>query len=459
VGIDEALELLGVTREDDDDRVRRAYLKAVRRHPPERDPEGFQRVREAYELAKSRRFAFIFVPGDDLERAEAAPDDESLEAATTEEAPGSPADVAPPSDDSDDGVADVMADAEPGPEVDEALDARDWGELDDEDSDGSLEMYVYDALMMAAHEPTAEAGERAVEWATRWVDEERGPLPLERLGLATLELLAAGHFGPARALVVAGRRWVEAAGSELDAAGDAPLHWLQARDLVAMAPSMGDGAVEAIARALLDDDYALAGRRCNQELSTPAARNVAAKSAPLLWSLALKARRRVDPEVRSSKVDHSWTMWPLALLLFFGIKALVVNLGRPDHHVMSPTELRERMDRVVEDRARPGEVGGGEIYASRRERARAELSASLAAAVRTCAPGDCERCRALADALYQFEQRICWRAITLLEEVEAGPGRPAPPSTAGVEEALRSLRSYCRTGRLPPPAAPNGHDP
>ncbi|MBK7400073.1 MAG: hypothetical protein IPJ34_28430 [Myxococcales bacterium] len=30
--------------------MRRAYLRAVRRHPAERDPEGFQRVRAAYEL-------------------------------------------------------------------------------------------------------------------------------------------------------------------------------------------------------------------------------------------------------------------------------------------------------------------------------------------------------------------------------------------------------------------------
>jgi len=30
--------------------LKRAYLKKVRAHPPERDPQGFQRVREAYEL-------------------------------------------------------------------------------------------------------------------------------------------------------------------------------------------------------------------------------------------------------------------------------------------------------------------------------------------------------------------------------------------------------------------------
>jgi len=33
--------------------LKRAYLKKVRAHPPERDPEGFQRVREAYELLRA----------------------------------------------------------------------------------------------------------------------------------------------------------------------------------------------------------------------------------------------------------------------------------------------------------------------------------------------------------------------------------------------------------------------
>jgi hypothetical protein len=34
------------------DTIRRAYLRGVRAHPPERDPEGFRRIRDAYELLK-----------------------------------------------------------------------------------------------------------------------------------------------------------------------------------------------------------------------------------------------------------------------------------------------------------------------------------------------------------------------------------------------------------------------
>jgi hypothetical protein len=36
------------------DELRRAYLRAVKAHSPERDPEGFQRVRAAYELLCAR---------------------------------------------------------------------------------------------------------------------------------------------------------------------------------------------------------------------------------------------------------------------------------------------------------------------------------------------------------------------------------------------------------------------
>ena len=45
----EARELLQVDEAIDARGLERAYLRAVKRHKPERDPEGFQRVRDAYE--------------------------------------------------------------------------------------------------------------------------------------------------------------------------------------------------------------------------------------------------------------------------------------------------------------------------------------------------------------------------------------------------------------------------
>ena len=41
--------VLGVDREASEVDLRQAYLEGVRGYPPERDPEGFKRVRQAYE--------------------------------------------------------------------------------------------------------------------------------------------------------------------------------------------------------------------------------------------------------------------------------------------------------------------------------------------------------------------------------------------------------------------------
>ena len=52
VSVDQACALLGVAPDADPETLRRAYLRAVKLTPPERDPEGFMRVRAAYELLR-----------------------------------------------------------------------------------------------------------------------------------------------------------------------------------------------------------------------------------------------------------------------------------------------------------------------------------------------------------------------------------------------------------------------
>ncbi len=48
----EAFALLGVPLDADASQLRRAYMKGLRRHKPDQDPEGFMRWRAAYELAQ-----------------------------------------------------------------------------------------------------------------------------------------------------------------------------------------------------------------------------------------------------------------------------------------------------------------------------------------------------------------------------------------------------------------------
>jgi curved DNA-binding protein CbpA len=46
--LDEARAVLGVSTDATAEQVRAAYLDKVRQHPPDRDPEQFERVRDAY---------------------------------------------------------------------------------------------------------------------------------------------------------------------------------------------------------------------------------------------------------------------------------------------------------------------------------------------------------------------------------------------------------------------------
>jgi curved DNA-binding protein CbpA len=52
--IRDPFEVFGVGLDVDDETIRRRYLELVRRHSPERDPERFAAIREAYELLRGR---------------------------------------------------------------------------------------------------------------------------------------------------------------------------------------------------------------------------------------------------------------------------------------------------------------------------------------------------------------------------------------------------------------------
>lgn len=69
--------ILGVEETADDEAVRAAYLRALRRCPPDRDPEGFRRIREAYEAVRDteRRLALRLFGPPPLGRLEALLDE------------------------------------------------------------------------------------------------------------------------------------------------------------------------------------------------------------------------------------------------------------------------------------------------------------------------------------------------------------------------------------------------
>ena len=73
--------VLGTEPTADDEQVRAAYVAGVRQSPPDRDPEGFRRIRDAYEAVRDeerRRALRLFGPAplDSLDALLAALPDE-----------------------------------------------------------------------------------------------------------------------------------------------------------------------------------------------------------------------------------------------------------------------------------------------------------------------------------------------------------------------------------------------
>lgn len=56
-----AARVLGVSLDATDEELRAAYLRGIRENPPDRAPEAFERVRDAYEALRGRgRLAGLF---------------------------------------------------------------------------------------------------------------------------------------------------------------------------------------------------------------------------------------------------------------------------------------------------------------------------------------------------------------------------------------------------------------
>ena len=52
---DDPKNVLGVTEDAEEEEIRTAYLEKIKQYPPDRSPEEFERIRDAYELLKDPR--------------------------------------------------------------------------------------------------------------------------------------------------------------------------------------------------------------------------------------------------------------------------------------------------------------------------------------------------------------------------------------------------------------------
>jgi curved DNA-binding protein CbpA len=50
--VEDPYAVLGLTPQAAPEEIKKAYFSLVRAHPPERDPEGFKRIRAAYDLLR-----------------------------------------------------------------------------------------------------------------------------------------------------------------------------------------------------------------------------------------------------------------------------------------------------------------------------------------------------------------------------------------------------------------------
>jgi len=48
-------EVLGVSQDAGEDEIRAAYVRKVKEHPPDRSPEEFERIRDAYDSLRDPR--------------------------------------------------------------------------------------------------------------------------------------------------------------------------------------------------------------------------------------------------------------------------------------------------------------------------------------------------------------------------------------------------------------------
>lgn len=55
MNIDEARQLLEIRREADEEEIRAAYVRKVKQYPPDRSPQEFEQVQEAYEALRDTR--------------------------------------------------------------------------------------------------------------------------------------------------------------------------------------------------------------------------------------------------------------------------------------------------------------------------------------------------------------------------------------------------------------------
>jgi hypothetical protein len=230
-----ALELLGLTTGEPvtHDRLRRAYLRRLRAHPPERDPDGFRRLREAFEQLEP--WARMH---DHMQAAAAEPEPSGAPAHGSDEPERS---EAPPhlAEQADASATAPETAAAEGPETAAAIDR-----LDDPAGPGN---------------PPRD--DRPVARESKASEGEAGSAPTAdppaTLSDVTDEILALFQAGKLDAALDLADDWrLSAADDHREVSPHDAQRWALTRELLDVAPQLPDSLRRAIARGIATDNLA-----------------------------------------------------------------------------------------------------------------------------------------------------------------------------------------------------------
>lgn len=292
--LDEALGELGVDREAGAPEVRKAYLRLLKTRKPDVDPEGFMRLRAAYELATEameRGFAGVVttVPPR-VEEARAA---SAFEADST--SPPEPA------------GADEVVPREPEPVP--------------------LKLSLDEPKEVAPH--FIAALDRA-----RGADADRAP-PSAFVMLTILKLIERGSLKTARGLVEAFDRWVASTGGARLLSPAAAAHYALVSELWRIRQGLPTELRAALAMALMRGDLSLvhpdfAAFRGSDRGEAERLAIRMRDEAPALHGVfgsVLAPRHAPDPPPRASRSGNFW--WLPVVLGLSGVARLISSVSSP----------------------------------------------------------------------------------------------------------------------------------
>jgi hypothetical protein len=235
VNLDEALAELGIDRGATPDAAKRAYLRLLKTRKPEVDPDGFKRLREAYELVKGDLEFLAMIRGARMVAVEAEKEEEarssqrrSLAVRVTEPA----REVAPP-------FPEAQSASLPDPAPDPAPAPASTPEIPPLSTPEPVpSLQEIDALLKRGEFPAAAAAlERVYVAATRSMVVSPPPVGIALDLLLTLHERNAVPVATSLQRVV--QRWLDATGAEVKLLqGRAGAIWSVVRELSAAPPAL-----------------------------------------------------------------------------------------------------------------------------------------------------------------------------------------------------------------------------